>query len=147
MNIPSQGTVLFTIADKDKKEAVRLAQRFHRLGFHLLATSGTAVHLQQNQLPVTKVNKVNEGSPDILDLIRQGHVSFIINTLTKGKAPERDGFRIRREAVENGVVVVTSLDTAAAMLDVLESISFTALPMPTQNLTHGKGVTPVYAHQ
>jgi carbamoyl-phosphate synthase large subunit len=143
MNIPSHGSVLFTIADKDKEEAVELARRFHQLGFDLLATSGTAKRLEQENLPITRVNKVNEGTPDILDLIRHGEISFIINTLTRGKAPERDGFRIRREAVENGIVVVTSLDTATAMLDVLEAISFAAWPMPGFKSVQREGVAHV----
>ncbi|MDQ0337578.1 carbamoyl-phosphate synthase large subunit [Caldalkalibacillus uzonensis] len=135
MAIPSQGSVLFTVADKDKDEAVTLARRFSRLGFDLLATEGTARRLLQDGLPVTMVNKVNEEGPTLLDRIRKGEASFIINTLTKGKQPARDGFRIRREAVENGVVVFTSLDTATAMLQVLESITFSTLPMPGLNLS------------
>lgn len=143
MDIPAQGSVLFTIAEKDKEEAVNLAHRFHQLGFNLLATEGTARRLEKENLPITKVNKINRGKPDILDLIRQGEIRFIINTLTRGKTPERDGFRIRREAVENGVVVVTSLDTAAAILDVLESISFTTLPMPSFETSQREGVAHV----
>ncbi|GGK14001.1 carbamoyl-phosphate synthase pyrimidine-specific large chain [Caldalkalibacillus thermarum] len=135
MSIPSHGSVLFTVADKDKEEAVVLARRFWHLGFKLLATEGTARRLLQEGLPVTMVNKVNEEGPTLLDRIRKGEVSFIINTLTKGKQPARDGFRIRREAVENGVVVFTSLDTATAMLQVLESITFATMPMPALNLS------------
>lgn len=131
MNIPTHGSVLVTVADKDKEEALELVQRFHQLGFKMLATSGTASYLEQEKIPVTKVNKLSEGTPNLLDLVRSGEVSFIINTLTKGKQPARDGFRIRREAVENGVVVFTSLDTARAMLTVLETITFASSPMPT----------------
>jgi carbamoyl-phosphate synthase large subunit len=131
MKIPTHGSVLVTVADKDKDEAMELIRRFHALGFKIMATSGTAYHLEQENLPVKRVNKLSEEKPDLLDVIRGGEVSFIINTLTKGKQPARDGFKIRREAVENGVVVFTSLDTARAMLRVLESITFSTRAMPS----------------
>ena len=67
--------------------------------------------------------------PDLLDVIRNGEAQFVINTLTKGKQPERDGFRIRRESVENGVPCLTSLDTAEAILRVIESMNFSAEAM------------------
>lgn len=130
MKIPTQGSILVTVADKDKDEMIELVKRFTALGFDLLATEGTAKRMQQDNLAVTQVNKLNEGKPNLLDRIREGEVSFIINTLTKGKQPARDGFKIRREAVENGVIVFTSLDTARAMLRVLEAITFTAQSMP-----------------
>ncbi|GAA0359828.1 carbamoyl-phosphate synthase large subunit [Bacillus horti] len=130
MNIPTHGSVLVTVADKDKEEATEVIQRFHQLGFNIVATSGTASRLEEVKIPVTKVKKLSEGTPNLLDQVRTGQVSFIINTLTKGKQPARDGFRIRREAVENGVVVFTSLDTAKAMIKVLETITFSSAPMP-----------------
>ncbi len=142
MNIPTHGSVLVTVSDKDKEEAIELIHRFHSLGFKIWATSGTAHRLEQEQIPVQRVNKLSEEKPDLLDVIRSGKVSFIINTLTKGKQPARDGFKIRREAVENGVVVFTSLDTARAMLRVLESITFSTRSMPSfetrEPVLHGK---------
>lgn len=129
MNIPQHGSLLVTVADKDKKEALALIKRFHQLGFKILATSGTADYIRKHHLPVIKVNKVQEGKPNLLDLVHNGEINFIINTLTKGKQPARDGFRIRREAVENGVVVFTSLDTAEALLRVLEMITFSVQPI------------------
>lgn len=133
MNIPQHGSVLFTIADKNKDEAVSLARRFHEIGYHILATEGTANHLEKHGIPVDKVKKVSEASPNLLDIIREGKAQFVINTLTKGKQPARDGFRIRREAVENEVVCLTSIDTAVALLSVLEMITFSAEAMPTMN--------------
>ncbi|WP_240375219.1 carbamoyl-phosphate synthase large subunit [Bacillus piscicola] len=130
MNIPKHGSVLFTIADKDKKEALALARRFHHIGYTLIATEGTASYLLQEDIPVTVVNKVAESSPNLLDIIREGQAQFVINTLTKGKLPARDGFRIRREAVENEVVCLTSIDTADALLKVLEMMTFRAEAMP-----------------
>ncbi|WP_047151578.1 carbamoyl-phosphate synthase large subunit [Aneurinibacillus tyrosinisolvens] len=130
MHIPTHGSVLVTIADKDKDEAKEIIQGFNDLGFRLMATEGTARYLEEEGMNVTRVRKVHEVSPNLLDIIRTGQANFVINTLTKGKLPERDGFRIRREAVENGVVCLTSLDTARALLKVLEAITFTAESMP-----------------
>lgn len=73
---------------------------------------------------------MSEGSPNILDMIRSGEANFVFNTLTKGKTPQRDGFRIRREAVENGVVCMTSLDTIRALLIMLQTINFSSEAMP-----------------
>ncbi|MCR8845719.1 carbamoyl-phosphate synthase large subunit [Paenibacillus sp. SC116] len=130
MKIPTTGAIICTIADKDKDEAAKLMQGFSRLGYKLIATGGTATALENAGLLVTRVQKLTEGSPNILDLIRNGEAHFVVNTLTKGKTPERDGFRIRREAVENGVVCMTSLDTVRALLEMLERINFSSRPMP-----------------
>ncbi len=134
MSIPKQGSVLFTIAEKDKEEAMKLVERFHDIGFDILATAGTAQAIKEKQIPVTVVNKIAEETPNLLDVIQKGQAHFIINTLTRGKQPERDGFRIRREAVENGVVCFTSIDTADALLRVLESITFSSECMPQMNM-------------
>jgi carbamoyl-phosphate synthase large subunit len=130
IHIRSYGSVLLTIADKDKEEAIDLARRFYHIGYQLLATSGTAEALKAEHIPVTVVNKINADSPNILDVIRQGKAQVVINTLTKGKQPESDGFRIRRESVENGIPCLTSLDTAKAMLQVIESMTFSTTVMP-----------------
>lgn len=131
MKIPTFGSVLFTIADKDKEEALPLVKRFHNIGYKILATGGTAEFIRNEDIPVTVVNKINDGKPSLLDRIQQGEAQFVINTLTRGKQPARDGFRIRREAVENGAVCFTSLDTADALLSVLESMTFSTTEMPT----------------
>ncbi|TLS35267.1 carbamoyl-phosphate synthase large subunit [Pseudalkalibacillus caeni] len=130
MNIPSYGSVLFTIADKDKEEAMVLVRRFHEIGYNILATEGTADIIREEGIPVTVVNKIGAEKPNLLHVIREGQAQFVINTLTKGKQPARDGFRIRRESVENGVVCFTSLDTAKALLRVLETITFSSNSMP-----------------
>lgn len=134
MNIPTHGTLLVTVADKDKEEALGIVKRFHNLGFKLMATAGTAQYLEQAGLTITKVHKVSEGTPNLLDYIRTGEVNIVLNTLTKGKTPQRDGFRIRREAVENGSVCLTSLDTAKALLHVLETITFSMEAMPPHRI-------------
>ncbi|MFJ7856923.1 carbamoyl-phosphate synthase large subunit [Peribacillus sp. NPDC097206] len=127
--IQSHGTVLLTISDKDKQEALQLARRFHNIGFKLIATSGTANMLEESGIPTAVVGKIGEEGRNLLDVIRHGEAQFVINTLTKGKQPERDGFRIRRESVENGVTCLTSLDTAEAILRVIESMTFSTEAM------------------
>ncbi|MDQ1146772.1 carbamoyl-phosphate synthase large subunit [Bacillus sp. SORGH_AS 510] len=132
MNIQKFGTVLFTVADKDKQEALKLAKRFASGGYRLMATSGTAEVLKAAGLQVKVVEKIGSEGKNLLDVIHNGEAQFIINTLTKGKQPERDGFRIRREAVENGVPCLTSLDTADAILKVIESMNFSAEAMAVE---------------
>ncbi len=122
MSIPSSGTILATIADKDKDEALPIIKGFHDLGFKLLATAGTARALQRIGLKVETVNKLDEGSPNIIDLIRQDKIQYVVNTLTRGRRPESDGFRIRRAAAEHGVPCLTSLDTVNVVLRVVRSI-------------------------
>ncbi|MEI7026776.1 carbamoyl-phosphate synthase large subunit [Paenibacillus sp. y28] len=130
MKIPPTGSIIATVSDKDKEEAIELLRGFAQLGYHIVATGGTAKAIEAAGLRVRRVNKLSEGNPNILDLIRNGEAHFVINTLTKGKTPERDGFRIRREAVENGVVCMTSLDTVRALLHMLEALNFSSRPMP-----------------
>lgn len=130
MKIPSTGAIIATIADKDKAEAAALLKGFHKLGYKIIATGGTAAALKEAGLDVTTIHKLSEGTPNILDMIRTGEANFVFNTLTKGKTPQRDGFRIRREAVENGVVCMTSLDTVRELLTMLETINFSSEAMP-----------------
>jgi carbamoyl-phosphate synthase large subunit len=138
--VPSHGTVLATIADKDKEEAWPILRGFAELGFRIAATEGTARFLRQRGLAVTVVNKLAQGTPNLADDIREGRIQLVINTLTKGREPERDGFRIRRTAVEHGVPCLTSLDTAASLLEALSTIRFTTLPLTTRNEeTEGPG--------
>lgn len=118
------GTVLLTIADRDKKEAITLAERFNNIGFTIMATAGTSKVLEEAGIRVSEVKKIGENHETLLDYIQSGQITLVVNTLTSGKRPERDGFQIRRESVENGIPVCTSLDTAEAILRVLESRSF-----------------------
>ncbi len=129
MTIPSYGTILVTVADKDKEEVWPIVTGFANLGFQLAATEGTAKYLKQIGLTVRIVNKLAQGTPNISDDIRDGKIQLVINTLTKGIKPERDGFLIRRTAVEHGVPCLTSLDTARSMLEVLLTIRFQATPL------------------
>lgn len=130
MKVQNYGQVLLTIADKDKEEGLEVARRFSAIGYQIMATSGTAGYLHENGVEARIVGKIGSQSPTMLDIIRTGEAQFVINTLTKGKQPQRDGFRIRRESVENGIPCLTSLDTAKAILRVLESMTFSTEQMP-----------------
>ncbi|MEC1510810.1 carbamoyl-phosphate synthase (glutamine-hydrolyzing) large subunit [Bacillus velezensis] len=141
IQIPNYGSVLLTVADKDKEEGLLIAKRFHAIGYKILATEGTATYLKDAQIPAQVVGKIGEEGKNLLDVIRNGEAQFVINTLTKGKQPARDGFRIRRESVENGVACLTSLDTAEAILRVLESMTFRADHMPASETNQKAAVT------
>ncbi|KXH79922.1 carbamoyl-phosphate synthase large subunit [Sporosarcina sp. HYO08] len=132
MEIKEYGSVLMTVSDKDKDEIVGLAKRFTNIGYHILATEGTAKVLKEAGIQVKLVDKIGSQGPTLIDVIQKGEAQLVINTLTKGKQPERDGFRIRRESVENGVPCLTSIDTADAMLRVIESMTFLTEQMPKQ---------------
>ena len=117
--VPERPRVLLTIADRDKAEVLPLAADLYRAGAHLSATLGTQRALEAAGVEAEAVPKIGEGQPDILERIRSGSVDLVVNTLTQGRSPLRDGFQIRRTAVEHGVPCVTSLDTARAMLGVM----------------------------
>jgi len=124
MKVPTFGNLICTVADKDKEEAYPIIARFAAIGFKIWATAGTAKYLREKGLIVKALEKIEEGSPNILDMIKDGKAQYILNTLTKGKMPTRDGFQIRRAAVERNIVCLTSLDTATALVDVIESLAF-----------------------
>src|SRR5690625_3552561 len=126
LKIPYDGSVLLTVADKDKEEALTIAERFHDLGFQLYATEGTANFIEARNVPVVKVDKIGSDKKNVLSLIQDGEVQFVVNTLTSGKQIRSDGFRIRREAVEHGIISLTNLDTATAILDVIAAATFRA---------------------
>jgi len=134
MHIQDHGSVLMTVSNKDKQESISIARRFTSIGYHILATEGTAATLKEAGIPVSTVSKIGEEGKTLLDVIQKGEAQLVINTLTKGKQPASDGFRIRRESVENGVPCLTSLDTAEAMLRVIESMTFQAEEMPGQGV-------------
>ncbi|MCL1790808.1 MAG: carbamoyl-phosphate synthase large subunit [Peptococcaceae bacterium] len=118
--IPHSGDILVTLADKDKEEALPHLTRLSELGFGLRATSGTATFLRTHGLPVSEVSKIHEGSPNVIDIIRNKEVVFVINTLTRGKQPLRDGFQMRRMSVEFNIPCPTSLDTLAGLIYAIE---------------------------
>ena len=126
MQLQNYGTILVTLADEDKEEALPLIRRFYKLGFNIEATIGTANFLRQHGIKTRVLGKISEGCDDILTHIRAGYISYIINTraILSGVHYD-DGVSIRRAAVENGVTTFTSLDTVATLLDVLEETTFT----------------------
>ena len=124
------GKILITVADKDKPEVVPIIEGFHWLGYELVATSGTAALVRSLGVDVTEVRKLAEGSQDILQLIRSGECAAVINTPTLGKTVDRDGFLIRRAAVEARVPCLTSLDTALAVVTALRASAVTTTVAP-----------------
>jgi carbamoyl-phosphate synthase large subunit len=92
------------------------------MGFKIYATRGTALFLKEAGLEVNTVNKIREGSPHVVDIIQSGKINLVINTLTRGKMPKTDGFRIRRSAVEHNIPCFTSLDTALAAGKIIEEL-------------------------
>ena len=124
VKVQNYGTVLITIADDDKPEALPLIRRFYNLGFNIEATEGTAKFLKSNGIKTRIRKKISEGSTDMLDSIRQGYVTYVINTRdVRSEHRLSDGAQIRQCAVENNVTVFTSLDTVRVLLDVLEEIT------------------------
>ena len=121
MHVLNYGTLLATIADKDKEEALPLIRRFYNLGFNIEATEGTAAFLKEHGIKTRTKKKISQGSEEILEAIRKGHVSYVLNTSGHDTVNgEHDGFEIRSCATENNVTMFTSLDTVRVLLDVLE---------------------------
>ncbi|MBQ7475777.1 MAG: carbamoyl-phosphate synthase large subunit [Selenomonadaceae bacterium] len=119
MNIPVEGCILFTVADKDKEEVKQLARAFYDLGFKIAATQGTANALQKIGIDAEVVGKVHQRSVDIIQRIKNGKIHLVVNTQAPGQHVMRDGFRIRRATVEHGIPCLTSLDTAWEVLRML----------------------------
>ena len=131
VKVPMQGNVLITVADRDKQEALNIAKRFFDCGYGIYATNGTAKYLRAHGIYVHDAIKISE-NPDknILNLIRMGRINYVINTMEgTHKTTSNDGFLIRRVSAENSISCFTSLDTAYAILRVVESMSYTTISM------------------
>ena len=121
IKLANYGTIFVTIADKDKEEALPFIRRFYNLGFNIEATSGTAKFLKEHGIRTRVKKKISEGSEEILDSLRKGYVSYVINTRNlDSMEQETDGSLIRRCASENNIAMFTALDTVRAVLEVLE---------------------------
>ena len=120
INLPRTKKMICTVKDADKQELVPIAKRFKALGYTIYATRSTADVLIENGVDAIKIKKLDAGSPNALDLIMAGEVDLVIDTPTIGRDKSRDGFLIRRNAIETGVTCLTSLDTAAALLTSME---------------------------
>ncbi len=125
MQLQNYGTVLATISSKDHEEALPLIKRFYNLGFNIEATEGTARFLKEHGIKTRVLKKISDGSEDIPEALRQGHIAYVLNTRDIGSMNQaRDGFMIRRLSVENNVSLFSSLDTVRVLLDVLEETTF-----------------------
>ncbi|MBE6632266.1 MAG: ATP-grasp domain-containing protein, partial [Ruminococcaceae bacterium] len=126
MHLQNYGTVFATIADKDKEEALPLIRRFYNLGFNIQATEGTAKFLKNNGIRTHALKKIGDGSDEIPEALRQGHIAYVINTKDVGAVGQlSDGYQIRRIATDNNVTIFTALDTVKVLLDVLEETTLT----------------------
>ena len=121
--VENYGTIFATIANEDKEAALPLIRRFYNLGFNIEATAGTAAFLKENGIRTRVMGKISEGATDILEALKQGHITYVLNTQSHNNGTMNDGIMIRRAAVENNVTIFTSLDTVAVLLDVLEEIT------------------------
>jgi carbamoyl-phosphate synthase large subunit len=122
--VANYGTIFVTIADADKERALPLIRRFYDLGFNIEATKGTCEFLRNNGVRTRLLRKLSEGSSEIYDELRKGHVTYVINTIDVNQhSTRRDGYDIRRAAAENNVTLFTALETVSVLLDVLEEIT------------------------
>ena len=121
INCPSKGSVLVTVADSDKEEALEIVQGFVKRGFKIYATGGTWTYLADHGVEATRVAKLHEGSPNPVELIESKQVDLLINTLTRNRQIELEARQIRRASIEMGIPCLTSLDTARALLTGLEA--------------------------
>ena len=126
MQVQNYGTVLVTVADSDKEEALPLIRRFYNLGFNIEATEGTAKFLKEHGIRTRVKKKIGDGSSDIPESMKQGHIAYVINTSDASEGVnQKDGYQIRHLAIENNISLFTSLDTVRILLDVLEEITLT----------------------
>lgn len=124
LHLTNYGTLLCTIADADKEQALPLIRRFYNLGFNIEATEGTAKFLKEHGIRTRMRHKISEQNSELFDALRQGHISYVINTIDINQTKTtRDGYEIRRCAVENNVALFSSLETVSVLLDVLEEIT------------------------
>lgn len=129
MKIPLHGNVLLTISDNHKNEVLDLAKRFFAIGYGIYATKGTADFLRANDLYVKEVSKIYESKfENIIDIIRLGKVDYVINTIENDNQTHSDSLKLRRASAENNIPCMTSLDTAYALLKVIESMNFMIFP-------------------
>lgn len=141
MQVLNYGTLLVTVADADKERALPLIKRFYNLGFNVEATRGTAKFLKDHGIRCRTMGKFSEGSSDIERSLRQGHVSYVINTIDVNQHNTRlDGYEIRRTAIENNVTIFTALETVRVLLDVLEEITMGVSTIDAEYGRKGNGM-------
>lgn len=121
IDVPLRGSVIVTIADKDKARALPVVEKFAKMGFKIYATRGTALFLIANGVDAQSVAKLNQGSPNIIDLIHNEKIDLLLNTLSPDNTSEKEGAKIRRASVEHNIACLTSLDTAEALIIAMEA--------------------------
>jgi carbamoyl-phosphate synthase large subunit len=121
VSVPPKGSLIATIADRDKDEALPIIRQFADMGYRIYATTGTARFLRANGVDAIRVKKIHEGSPNILDLVQNEKIDLLINTISNDRGPAREGARIRRTSVEHAIPCLTSLDTTRALLVALSA--------------------------
>ena len=130
VELPKYKQMIMTVKDADKPEAVGVAKRFEKLGYKIYATRSTAKYLQEHGVNALRVNKISQESPNVMDLILGHKIDLVIDTPTQGNGDKtRDGFLIRRNAIETGVYCITAMDTANALAHALETASDTNTPV------------------
>ena len=121
INLPKHKQMIITVKDADKGEAIEIGRRFEKLGYTIYATRSTAAALNEAGVKARKVNKIQQESPTVMDLILGHKIDLVIDTPTQGRDKSRDGFLIRRNAIETGVNCITAMDTARALVTSLEN--------------------------
>ncbi len=139
VSLPAEGTVFITVTDADKAAATQLAARFHDLGFEIIATRGTAQAISRMGIPVRAINKINEGSPHVVDYIRSRDVDMVINTPT-GSGARSDGYEIRSAAVRQGIPCITTMTGASAATRAIAARERGAEPVSLQELHEGSAL-------
>ncbi len=119
--LPLEGTVLLTVADRDKPKILSIARKFKELGFDLMATKGTAAYLQENDIKVESVAKIGKGRPDINDHIKNGNIQFVVNR-PQGKGSKFDEYKMRRQALLRNVAIATTVQGALAAAEGIEKL-------------------------
>ena len=129
VNLPKYKNMIITVRDEDKKDIIDVARRFEKIGYRIFATLGTAKVLQEAGVNAVRTNKVEQPSPNLLDLILGHEIDLVIDTPPQGVEHSRDGFLIRRTAIETGVNVLTAMDTATALVTSLENTDIRKLEL------------------
>ncbi|HEY9574115.1 MAG TPA: carbamoyl-phosphate synthase large subunit [Lachnospiraceae bacterium] len=129
INLPKHKNMIITVKDDDKEESVEIAKRFEKIGYRIYATRNTAKFLNERGVKAVRTNKLEQPSPNLMDLLLGHEIDLVIDTPSPGVERAKDGFLIRRNAIETGVNVLTSLDTAAALATSLENTDINALSL------------------
>ena len=129
INLPKHKNMIITVKDSDKLEVLDIARRFEAIGYRIFATRGTARALQEHGIHANQINKIEGESPNLMDLILGHEIDLVIDTPSQGVEHAKDGFLIRRNAIETGVNVLTALDTAQALITSLENNNINKLSL------------------